>query len=93
MTQETKFTPGPWVLWGDWKIVDSTPAHNEICTYGCEDEDMPWETKANVALIVAAPDMYEAAEAALECLENNGFGKAYAEELLRSALHKARGGA
>lgn len=49
------------------------------------------ERKANAHLIAAAPEMYEATEAALECLENNGFARAYVEDILRGALRKARG--
>lgn len=80
-----EFTPGPWkarmncdVMAGERMVAD--------CMSGWLEEN-----KANARLIAAAPDMYEAAEAALECLESNGFGKAYVEDLLRTALRKARG--
>lgn len=49
------------------------------------------ETIANAHLIAAAPEMYEAVETALECLENKGFARSYVEDLLRNALRKARG--
>ena len=38
-----------------------------------------------------AEEMYEALETALECLEYNGFGKAYTVDVIRRALQKVRG--
>ena len=50
------------------------------------------QAEANVAqLISAAPDLLDAAHTALECLEEGGFGKAYAEDVLRAAIRKAEG--
>jgi len=91
-----KFTPGPWFVVpqgcfvadrkvefdGDGARVGETPNMCIECA-----------SEADAHLIAAAPEMYEAAEAALECLENNGFGKAYVEGLLRNAMLKARGDA
>ena len=84
-----KYTPGPW---GEKAIAAALRAAHEhdgswIDELG-DGENMPDEDDAH--LIAAALDMYEAAEAALECLESNGFGKAYVEDLLRTALRKAR---
>ena len=36
-------------------------------------------------------EMLEALELALECLENNGFGKSYVEDIVKTVLRKARG--
>ena len=46
---------------------------------------------ANAQLIASAPDLLDAAQTALECLEGGGFGKAYAEDVLRAAIRKAGG--
>ena len=89
-----KFTPGPWFVVpqgcfvadrkvefdGDGARVGETPNMCIECA-----------SEADAHLIAAAPEMYEAAETALECLENNGFARAYVEDLLRNALRKARG--
>ena len=89
-----KFTPGPWFVVpqgcfvadrkvefdGDGARVGETPNMCIECA-----------SEADAHLIAAAPDMYEAVETALECLENKGFARAYVEDLLRNALRKARG--
>lgn len=85
-----KFTPGPW---GGKAIAAALRAAHKhdgswIDELG-DDENMPDEDDAH--LIAAAPEMYEAVETALECLENKGFARAYVEDLLRNALRKARG--
>ena len=96
MSQETKWTPGPWV-------IDDATRPAEICTihhtshhngfvyvrgelgYWDADED---ENMANANLIAAAPELYEALQAALAC--HVGTDEVWLDEA-RAALAKARG--
>lgn len=98
-----QYTPGPWevrhgIIYGNsvggCRMEESTHMVAMIRGWGHLQyrDDGEAVQDANAHLIAAAPDMYEAAEAALECLEISGFGKAYVEDLLRTALRKARGG-
>lgn len=48
-------------------------------------------TEANARLIAAAPELLEALESMVEMVEMNGFGKAYAMDIARAAIAKARG--
>ena len=97
---DTKFTPGPWLVdevldhRGNPCAYSVWPSHERQCQrnrIASTPDGVTAEAKANAHLIAAAPEMYEAAETALECLENNGFARAYVEDLLRNALRKARG--
>ena len=96
----SKFTPGPWVISDELRTsINTAPTEDgsykhiamvnwcKYREYSIEGE----EHDANAHLIAAAPEMYEAVETALECLENKGFARAYVEDLLRNALRKARG--
>ena len=85
-----KFTPGPWSKRAIAAALRAAHKHDGgwIDELG-DGENMPDEDDAH--LIAAAPEMYEAVETALECLENNGFAREYVEDLLRNALRKARG--
>ena len=97
-----KFTPGPWTFdWEDdnrtWAIVKS-PTGKIVANVNTESgpdiaplvsDKMP--AQANAQLIASAPDLLDAAQTALECLEGGGFGKAYAEDVLRAAIRKAEG--
>ena len=92
-----KFTPGPWTV--DESHIDGAinagKRHVALANfYNCHDEEMRVtrdQQKANTQLIAAAPDLLDAAQTALECLEEGGFGKAYAEDVLRAAIRKAGG--
>ena len=85
-----KFTPGPWSEKGIAAALRAAHKHDGSWIDELGDgENMPDEDDAH--LIAAAPEMYEAVETALECLENKGFARAYVEDLLRNALRKARG--
>ena len=85
-----KFTSGPWSKRAIAAALRAAHKHDGgwIDELG-DGENMPDEDDAH--LIAAAPEMYEAVETALECLENKGFARAYVEDLLRNALRKARG--
>ena len=92
-----KYTPGPWTV--DESHIDGAinagKRHVALANfYNCHDEEMRVtrdQQKANTQLIAAAPDLLDAAQTALECLEGGGFGKAYAEDVLRAAIRKAEG--
>ena len=85
-----KFTRGPWSKRAIAAALRAAHKHDGgwIDEIG-DGENMPDEDDAH--LIAAAPEMYQAVETALECLENKGFARAYVEDLLRNALRKARG--
>jgi len=98
---EAKFTPGPWRViekrrkfkridtydW-DWKIVGSDGAMVFDCSHvAYEGGGYPPES-ANLALILAAPDLLAACEAALEALHGvEGFAEI--RQTLRAAIAKA----
>jgi hypothetical protein len=71
MAGETKFTPGPWVLYADlpsanpnWHIVTSANKQRVLANVHIEPGNATDE--ANALMIAAAPDMYEALKAAVE---------------------------
>lgn len=101
---ESKHTPGPWDVdpiehqihsgsketdvWGSSDVLVEpvcTIPHDDICS------GAPQEIAANARLLAAAPEMFEALEAADECLANNGFGKPYVADLIAAVLAKAKG--
>jgi len=87
---EHKHTIGPWYLSGsgyDGVWIMAGTLH--VATIpGASDGD--W-CEANARLIAAAPEMLEALEAAVECLANNGFGKAFVLDLIATVLAKSKG--
>lgn len=101
----TKFTPGPWTVWGKgyspWCVMphEHSPAYQDRHSRGIatmENWD-PGEAKANAHLIAAAPDLLAALEALLPLadwalLEQSPPG---ADDPLvdqaRAAILKARG--
>ncbi len=86
------FTPGPWGFdsFGLSEEIKSlnNPLIAIVQSRHCES---PEEMRGNAQLIASAPDLLDAAQTALECLEGGGFGKAYAEDVLRAAIRKAEG--
>lgn len=102
----SKFTPGPWAVYGDWGIEDSSG--RLIAQYEplCSGIDLgnTKESFANARLITAAPDLYEALDklkSSYEALAHDyeyavGAGDIHplhAEHIQRcaAALAKARG--
>lgn len=63
----TKFTEGPWNVWGDWAIHDSSERLIAQFEDLASDVDncVSDEAFANAKLIAAAPDLYEALESAV----------------------------
>ena len=108
---EPKWTPGPWeikpTLDGDAMILGTNGDKSEYvgtvtlrqiaCPFPALEEWIKEKRMANARLIAAAPDLYEACEAALEHLlylrrmvrGPRVSGKTI--ELLEAALRKARG--
>ena len=92
-----KHTPGPWLFRGKSNSVYTAPPAGTVYTYGSiifGFHDVAEPTDADLALVLAAPDLLEAAEivsAALEkfiCpldIEFRGL------ERMRAAITKARG--
>ena len=71
MSTETKFTPGPWAVYGDWGIKDSSG--RLIAQYEplCSDIDIgnTDESFSNAHLIAAAPELLSLLEEARSTLE------------------------
>jgi hypothetical protein len=101
-----KHTPGPWQHWGYDVIVKDTDGNDVvICGVGkpantrwhCYSETSPQQTKANICLISAAPDLLEAARMMADLVDDLlvQAGANYADELAaaRAAIAKAEGGA
>jgi hypothetical protein len=83
-------TPGPWKIGtpppnGEQTIGNSQGLMVAVATTGF---NVP--TLANARLIAAAPELLEALESMVEMVEMNGFGKAYAMDIARAAIEKAR---
>lgn len=91
MAGETRWTPGPWEREAGSGLHPSIirqGGRGAIIAEAYWDRDLmdgTDEVDANVALIAAAPDLYEAAETALATCSP------FAAEKIRSALAKARG--
>lgn len=92
-----QFTKWPWVVKGDWMIVDSTerliaqfePLNDELSNSNTE------ESFANAALIACAPEMYEMLKKVSQLIDNDG-GAAIDWLIentfdIRELLSKARG--
>lgn len=105
MSEETKFTPGPWeacrngecpcrMVWNkpyDMVVAVAIAASDEqyTCGAGIVDKDM---LRANSLLIAAAPELYEALSRSLNWLSSYPGGNASGVyEQASAALKKARG--
>lgn len=71
-TNETKHTPGPWDIHGDFKEIHPLVDEDGLKVIADIDPDNTHleESKANAALIAAAPDMLEALQYAKEALKD-----------------------
>lgn len=100
MSNETRFTPGPWSAEALKNGIEHDIRHDGyfVATAhgGCVDEA---ENGANAHLIAAAPELYEALEWAMRFVEQvraespapEGGGEDIAYREARAALAKARG--
>lgn len=103
----SKHTPGPWRL-NDVGNVESEAVHNIAVVYSAagqegwsgSDFDTLAHCEANARLIAAAPELYDAADAALNvliacCVPAGGVDDRAAileaQNMLRSAIAKATG--
>lgn len=89
-------TPGPWVIPSKSHVgtrrcgVWSDDGRFQIAV--CNSEALSWEAnKANARLIAAAPDLLDAARAALDDLISDGHAHYRVAETLRAAIAKATG--
>ena len=84
MSTKTKFTPGPWWVWGD-----------RVGARGCTiAEIIPQEKigEANHALIVSAPDLYAELERVSRIIRRRLGGDARGEaQRINAVLARARG--
>jgi hypothetical protein len=93
-------TPGPWrtdrndIHSGQISVVHHCVGNDWVEVWSPDataaDEK---EMEANARLIAAAPELLEALESMVEMVEMNGFGKAYAMDISRAAIAKAKGDA
>jgi hypothetical protein len=101
MNNRDKHTPGPWQLTRDNNLllVGATGAGNICLTYT---RVLTGDPEANARLIAAAPDLLEAARAAVNAKTNlrkrgfnaneNDYKAMYrAEQMLKAAVAKAEG--
>ncbi len=88
---ETKFTPGPWVVCDSGLAVRD--GHTTLCEVPRGVEILKDEDEANMRLISAAPDLFEALEDLMLCHAEGGYVQPDPEvfEVARAALKKARG--
>lgn len=102
MSNETKWTPGPWVALTNgyyWQVSPENKSEKdpyEVCDV-CSSEPSKPEgglQEANARLIAAAPELYEALRVSVEVLEktaNDTLIGRNAAEVGRTVLAKARG--
>lgn len=93
-------TPGPWTCDGypEGQVYEVSGGQDErlicCCEFELEDDDCAWppmaESRANAHLIAAAPELYEACEAAFKFL-GGVDGAATLRDQLLNALSKAEG--
>lgn len=98
---ETKFTKGPWKLYGDWGVQPVSAKGDEkiFAQFSHDAEcDNKLEGFANAHLIKSAPDLFEALLLARKCvgsqlvdLEGDGNNFITIKEVIDSAIDKATG--
>jgi hypothetical protein len=99
MTQTTKHTPGPWKWWTScsWRrLSQDLPRAKDggvLCPYVCRDGHPDVQVSdADARLIASAPDLLEAAEQALNFIENTESELGITLEsgiMLRAAIKRA----
>lgn len=98
---ETKFTKGPWKIYGDWGIQPANAKGDEKIfaqfSHDAECENTQ-EGFANSYLIKSAPEMFEALRLARKCVGNHlidlnqdGNTMVSIKEIIDAALDKATG--
>lgn len=101
MSNETRWTPGPWIAYPNqdenlFYIAQQdgapyTPGYSDVCGLSCHTWDGERFTvqQANAHLIAAAPELFEALEEMLAECEDDEFAPHVMEA--KAALAKARG--
>ena len=93
---ETKHTPGPWKVYGDYIV----PASSKPNKYGMQSGEyiaQHYDTigcgtkKANAHLIAAAPELLEACIEALYWLDVSSRGEEECAKKLQAAIDRAEG--
>ncbi|MEY4684603.1 MAG: hypothetical protein RLZ25_1062 [Pseudomonadota bacterium] len=89
---ETRFTPGPWTKtdFDGGRMSEVRVEGRLACLLHCFGKKPTNEDTANLNLIAAAPELYEALERieSNPCLKDMNY---YTQEAVKSALAKARG--
>jgi hypothetical protein len=95
VTKETKFTPGPWKWWTScsWKRLKTTDRNETVVLepYASRSDNHPdcMVSDADMALIAAAPELYEALQRALDMVDTDYGPPNW--DWIRGVLKKARG--
>lgn len=91
---ETKHTPGPWTKGPYGDLYGSNGIPVQVYGTGMGSTTLPDETsKANAALVIAAPDLLEALKNLVEVLDGLfDDGPVRGIEEARAAIAKAEGG-
>jgi len=92
----SEHTPGPWERVGNsiksrkaGCVIVRLPALTDRVGDETPKQIERWD--ADARLIAAAPELLESLKMMLEMSEMGGFGKAYAEDVARAAIAKAKG--
>ena len=91
---ESKHTPGPWVVWRDYNVINIEHRLVAACggsTDSRNQERAHNENIANARLIAAAPDMLEALQGLLSSDGRFVYGTQDRIECARAAIAKATG--
>lgn len=92
MSNETKWTPGPWLNVGGWVDSEDDSHGSIICSLSAVDRKPDYISDANAHLIAAAPDLYEALDQAVTSMQDSGYPNTHLAVIAaRKALAKARG--
>lgn len=89
----TNHTPAPWVIDNEGDVTWFGNEHEGECecvAFGRGDEGIYFRNEADRALILAAPDMYEALVAAKAHMDIEG-SRGFVYTVICGALKKARG--
>jgi len=89
MSNETKWTPGPWVIGHKGIHEGKNPRSNQIVNKPSVRSSNSLDYYLNANLIAAAPELYEALKACAECLDIKEGSEPFDSAM--SALAKARG--
>ncbi len=87
---DTKHTPGPWTMFGQYSVMDHTGLYIKLVGGGEQPPFQPEEQEANARLIAAAPELLEVLETIERVDVKLPFGLL---GQVRAVIAKAKGGA